>query len=212
MSVPGRPEGEDRSAQHDGHPVSAPLMITAAAAPEQRWRNGGGRTRELLAWPSAEFWALRISLADVEADGAFSSFGDIERWFAVVDGHGVTLDFGGVEQRLDAGGAPLRFDGGNPPTCRLVDGPTRDLNLMLQRARGEMRAVQSGTAWSAAFAMCGIYALAAGRWRNGAETHDIGAHTLAWWLQADGRDWHFETETAGVAGYWLGCTPDATWT
>ena len=31
----------------------------------QRWRHGGGRTRELLAWPSAPHWMLRISLADI---------------------------------------------------------------------------------------------------------------------------------------------------
>ena len=31
------------------------------------WRNGGGLTRELLAWPAAQDWAIRISVADIIA-------------------------------------------------------------------------------------------------------------------------------------------------
>ena len=38
------------------------------------WRNGGGVTRELLAWPSPGDWALRISVAEVERDGPFSRY------------------------------------------------------------------------------------------------------------------------------------------
>mgnify|MGYP000415291841 CR=1 FL=1 len=38
----------------------------------QPWRNGGGFTRELLAWPSADDWQLRISVAEIARDGAFS--------------------------------------------------------------------------------------------------------------------------------------------
>ena len=55
----------------------------------QRWRNGGGFTRELLAWPAVEAWRLRVSVAEVESDGPFSSFPAVERWFAVLDGNGV---------------------------------------------------------------------------------------------------------------------------
>ena len=103
-----------------------------AAAP-QPWRNGGGRTRELLSWPSAEGWRLRISVADIEADGPFSAFEGVRRWFAVVEGAGVALAFADGERICRRGDAPLAFDGAAAPGCRLLDGPTRDLNLM---ARG----------------------------------------------------------------------------
>jgi len=38
------------------------------------WKNGGGTTRELLAWPDPQDWTLRLSVAQVEADGPFSRF------------------------------------------------------------------------------------------------------------------------------------------
>jgi hypothetical protein len=31
----------------------------------QPWRNGGGLTRELWTWPSAEGWWVRVSVADI---------------------------------------------------------------------------------------------------------------------------------------------------
>ncbi len=107
------------------------------------WRNGGGVTRELLAWPDAADWRLRISVADVERDGPFSRFDGIERWFAVLEGAGVALEMAGGVHVLSPASDPLRFDGSLPVACRLVDGRTRDFNLMarpgtaqLQRVRG----------------------------------------------------------------------------
>ena len=58
-------------------------LIAAASVAATPWRNGGGRTRELLVWPSAQDWRLRLSLADIEHDGPFSAFPRITRWFAV---------------------------------------------------------------------------------------------------------------------------------
>ena len=114
--------------------------------PATPWRNGGGSTRELLAWPGAADWQLRISVAEVERDGPFSSFPGIERWFAVLEGAGVELALAGVQHRLTPDSAPLRFDGAAPAYCTLLAGATRDLNLMalpgrarLQRAAGRQR-------------------------------------------------------------------------
>ncbi len=103
--------------------------------PAQRWRNGGGVTRELLAWPSSEHWVLRLSVADIEQDGPFSSFPGVDRWFAVLSGHGVRL---GTERRfVTATDGPFRFEGESAPSCELVEGPTRDLNLMVKRGAGD---------------------------------------------------------------------------
>jgi len=40
------------------------LVLPVAKAVAVPWRNGGGVTRELLAWPDSKDWALRVSVAD----------------------------------------------------------------------------------------------------------------------------------------------------
>lgn len=114
-------------------------LVALDAQPPQPWRNGGGITRELLAWPTAADWRVRLSVADVQAAGPFSRFDGIERWFAVLEGDGVVLrsDFG--SHRLTADSEPLRFEGGLAMDCTLLGGATRDFNLMARPGRARMR-------------------------------------------------------------------------
>ncbi len=102
----------------------------------QPWKNGGGLTRELLAWPGGADWALRISVADIRADGPFSAFPGVDRWFAVLEGAGVRLALPGGAQCVEPGDEGSRFRGEAAPHCELLDGPTRDLNLMIRREAG----------------------------------------------------------------------------
>ncbi|MBB5205149.1 hypothetical protein HNQ51_002468 [Inhella inkyongensis] len=113
-----------------------PDLILADAIPPQPWRNGGGATRELLAWPPGADWRLRISLADIDRDGPFSAFPGVQRHFAVLEGAGVQLQLADQTLALTPASRPLGFDGALAPDCRLINGPTRDLNLML-RGLGE---------------------------------------------------------------------------
>ena len=108
-------------------------VVRLADIPATPWRNGGGVTRELAMWPDAGDWAWRMSVADVDKSGPFSTFEGIERWFAVLEGAGVQLDVAGVPHRMTATDAPLFFDGGAATGCELVDGKTRDFNLMVRR-------------------------------------------------------------------------------
>ena len=116
-----------------------------AASP---WRNGGGVTRELAAWPKSADWTWRMSVAEVDASGAFSSFGGVDRWFAVLSGAGVRLDIASgaatVSHIQTTRDAPLLFDGGAATHCKLVDGKTQDFNLMVRadRAQSHMRRLQ----------------------------------------------------------------------
>lgn len=100
----------------------------------QRWRNDGGWTTEIARHGDATNWDWRISVADVESDGPFSSFPGIERQIVLLEGHGMQLDFDDGEQVvLDADNPRLRFDGGRGLHSRLIGGPTRDFNLMSRR-------------------------------------------------------------------------------
>ena len=98
------------------------------------WKNGAGSTRELVAWPGPGNWAWRMSVAEVSGSGPFSRFEGVQRWFAVLCGAGVVLTTAGRPQALTMHSAPYCFDGAVPTDCALVDGATRDFNLMTRCA------------------------------------------------------------------------------
>ena len=115
------------------------ILLPASSAAPVPWKNGGGVTRELLRLPAdgGDDWTLRISVADIAADGPFSPFPGVTRWFAVLEGEGVRLAFPERTLNMRRGEAPLRFDGADAPDCTLLGGPTRDLNVMVRHARAE---------------------------------------------------------------------------
>ena len=122
------------------------ITLRAADVPPTPWKNGGGISRDLLCWPAADDWRVRISLADITRDGPFSDYPGVTRWFAVVEGAGVVLQFADGPCARRADDAPLVFDGAAAPGCRLLAGPTRDLNLMLRG--GATGTLQRGIAFA----------------------------------------------------------------
>lgn len=111
-------------------------IIRLAHTCRQRWRNDGGWTREIARAGSADDWDWRLSLAEVEADGPFSAFPGIEREIVLLSGAGMALDFADGESFELAPETPkLRFAGERELLARLLDGPTRDFNLMWARQR-----------------------------------------------------------------------------
>ncbi len=111
-------------------------MIRLCDVKPTPWRNGGGVTRELLAWPqtrlSAQDWAWRASVAEVAQSGSFSSFPGVQRWFAVLSGDGVRLAVDRQMHELRNIDPPLCFDGEAQTGCELLGGATQDFNLMVQ--------------------------------------------------------------------------------
>lgn len=146
------------------------------------WLNGGGVTRELLAWPHPQDWTVRFSVAEVTRDGPFSSLPGVRRWFAVVVGNGVRLRVDGTPRELTAQSPPLEFDGAAQTECELLDGPTRDFNLMLRQGRGAMdRVAAPQSRHCRSRTLIAIYAAAAGaRLLCGGEVLDLHSHSLAW--------------------------------
>ena len=184
-------------------------MVNANLIAPQPWRNGGGHTRELLAWPDAANWKLRISRADIDADGPFSAFPGVTRWFTVLSGAGVALSFADGERVVRKGDAPLRFDGTSAPACRLLDGATQDLNLMARGGTALIQAVQSTSPWRSELPLRAIYTTVAGRWRAGQDTVDLPADSLLWMPAAGATDWVFAPHdgSAGCHAWWLGFNP-----
>lgn len=183
-----------------------PVVIKANDVVPQAWRNGGGWTRELLVWPSGTEWCVRISRADIEVDGPFSSYPGVERWFTVLEGAGVALRFAGEERTLKIGDAPIMFDGASGPVCRLLEGPTQDLNLMVQRGSALMQAVQAGKGWSASLDLRGIYTTCAGTWSDGRQSVALPAHALLCCEKDQANEWTFAPRDGArkQAAWWLG--------
>ena len=175
----------------------------------QPWRNGRGLTRELLAGPSAEDWRWRISVADIERDSAFSLFAGVRRWFVPIEGAGVELVIDGQARIGRPGDEPLEFDGAAHTTCRLLAGPTRDLNLMLRGASGGMRRIVDDEAWSPTGTVSGLFAAATGLCLADTSEIVVAAGTLAWWNAAPAR-LRFTVSAGPHAspGWWLFATPN----
>lgn len=115
------------------------------------WKNGGGTTAEVAAFPEGagfETFGWRLSMADVASDGPFSVFPGIDRTLIVVEGNGIELDVEGIVYPLDKDSPKHSFSGDDLTSGRLLAGPIRDLNVMTRRGQFQHRArfVESGVA------------------------------------------------------------------
>jgi environmental stress-induced protein Ves len=116
----------------------ATRLIRASDLVRVPWKNGGGTTAEIAAYPEGsgfETFGWRISMADVASDGPFSIFPGIDRTLIVLEGDGIELDVEGVPFRLDRQAPRLSFAGDDRTTGRLLSGPIRDLNVMTRRGQ-----------------------------------------------------------------------------
>ncbi|MDQ4489309.1 HutD family protein [Sinomonas sp. ASV486] len=121
--------------------MSEPRIIRFADLRPVRWKNGGGTTVELARGPevagedgesTSGDWGWRLSIADVDRAGDFSSFDGMERILTVIEGELMVLTVDGHEHGLERH-RPFRFDGGAPASAVLPTGSIRDLNLITRR-------------------------------------------------------------------------------
>ncbi|MET4643503.1 environmental stress-induced protein Ves [Streptomyces atratus] len=113
-------------------------VLRAADRTAVPWKNGGGVTREIAASPEGaplDDFDWRVSLADVSADGPFSSFPGVDRTLTVVEGAGMDLMVGGEHHIVDEQYWPHDFPGDLETDGRLLGGPVVNLNVMYRRER-----------------------------------------------------------------------------
>lgn len=193
------------------------IVVQAEEVTPQAWRNGGGTTRELLAWPNVNAWQVRISRADIDADGPFSSFPGIKRWFAVLSGKGVELQFKDRRRTISIQDEVFPFDGQDAPFCRLIDGSTRDLNLMVQGGTGSMEknlpSLETACcSWTTSHVFSGLYTCSNGLWTNGLQKLMLRANSLLWLNTPSPEEWIFKPEnlndsTENHASFRIGFDP-----
>lgn len=112
-------------------------VLTPSDYKQTLWKNGGGRTDELLVHPHAGSTFLwRISIATIAASGPFSVFPGIDRIIMTLSGPTVHLDFAtGRSQELEQF-VPFAFSGEDQIFGRLAAcaGVATDFNVMTRRA------------------------------------------------------------------------------
>lgn len=180
----------------------APLSDTVPTL----WKNGGGTTRELIAWPNATDWVWRMSVAEVASSGAFSMFDGVQRWFSVLSGAGVELTMGDAPEKeahlLTVKSEAFSFDGLLPVDCQLIDGITQDFNLMVRRdkAQGQMKRIAGSHQFTvSSSSIVAIYSVDEdSRLLEGKSSHKIPAHCLVWKMMPT-------TQVLSID------TPDALW-
>ncbi|MFO1302697.1 MAG: HutD family protein [Burkholderiales bacterium] len=115
------------------------------------WKNGGGTTWEVALHPRGadlNGFGWRVSIAEVASDGPFSTFPGIDRTLVVLAGDGMRLTGVGdapVDLRpFDA----IAFPGEARVESALLDGPTRDFNVMVRRGawRADVRVMRDSAA------------------------------------------------------------------
>lgn len=175
----------------------------------QAWRNGGGRTRELLVWPPDAPWHLRISVADIEANGPFSAYPGVDRWFAVVEGEGVDLRLPSRRVSLDVDSEPLAFQGEDAPDCALHLGATRDLNLMVQRGQGQasMLRARPDVAQGATAGLRALFCADAVTLEVDGAAHRVAPYTLCWSSDAGHDAWCIRSALSAPRAWWMAFVP-----
>ena len=98
------------------------------------WKNGGGMTTELAVHPSADAYDWRISIADIESNGPFSTFEGYDRYIALLEGLGMELRFDeGEPIRLERRLQFVKFAGEQRTEGVLISGKVRDFNVIYKR-------------------------------------------------------------------------------
>jgi len=111
-------------------------LLRASDYQRVRWKNDGGWTTEIARDPAdtADDFRWRVSIAEIERDGPFSTFPGVDRDLLLLEGNGIELDIDEAPPlRLSQRFERAHFAGEAEVQCRLPAGSTRDFNVMTRR-------------------------------------------------------------------------------
>lgn len=100
------------------------------------WKNGGGTTRDIVVSPpgaSLDTFDWRLSLAQVDRDGPFSRFENVDRTLVLLSG---AMTLHERDRRIDlVRSEPFAFEGERAIEATVAGGSTLDFNVMTRRGR-----------------------------------------------------------------------------
>jgi len=122
----------------------SPLRVLRARDyPRMPWKNGGGSTEEITrdAGEGLDGFGWRLSIADIDESGGFSSFAGYQRIITVLQGDGMRLLVDGQASPPLLPFDAFAFSGQSQVSCTLLGGSIRDFNLIYapQRYRARLQ-------------------------------------------------------------------------
>jgi environmental stress-induced protein Ves len=133
------------------HPTPTIQRFALADAKPEPWKNGLGVTRTLVTdrdvdrhadkhadTPTASGnpdWSWRISVADIEKSGSFSTFEQVDRTLILLHGGPLILNRSGAPITLSNPGEPTSFDGEETVDAQIAATAVQALNLMTRRGQ-----------------------------------------------------------------------------
>ena len=128
--------------------MSDVTLLPAAGRAQVPWKNGGGVTQTLAAFPidaGPDAFMWRVSIAEVRTAGPFSAFPETDRHLSVLEGT-LLLSVAGQPSTLSPDSAGLAFPGDVSASGTPIGGPVLDLNVMTRRGQfhAEVEKLHSG--------------------------------------------------------------------
>ena len=118
-------------------------LLRAQDYPRMPWKNGGGFTEEITrdSGEGLDGFGWRLSIADIEESGGFSTFAGYQRIITVLQGDGMRLLVDGQPSRPLLPFDAFAFSGESQVSCKLLGGAIRDFNLIYapQRYRARLQ-------------------------------------------------------------------------
>ncbi|MGE0171675.1 MAG: HutD family protein [Oligoflexales bacterium] len=105
------------------------IIRTSKDFVQKPWKNGGGMTEELVAFPNAENYLWRISVASIRESGPFSLFEGFERVLIPLEGDIVLKHDGTKPVKLEVL-KPYYFKGDWKTQCTLESAQAKDFNVI----------------------------------------------------------------------------------
>ncbi len=147
------------------------------------WKNGGGSTREVAAYPAGagiDDFLWRVSVAEIGRPAEFSHFSGIDRQLMLLQGSGIELRLPQRLHRLSEAFETVQFAGETPVYAAPLAGSCLALNVMARRGRSHAAlAVIRGSHQSTEAAGPRVYFVAQGRFRAegaGGGPVELGQH------------------------------------